>query len=178
MIGDRARDALYRKIKLAIGRFVVTAINTAGADALGRVTSTRLDGTVYAGERELADVRHVEPYGFATHPIPGAEGIVLAVGGSRTRAIVINCEDPRHRPIDLAEGEVEIYNAAGARVRLLADGSIEIEGGDITATGDAITIDGSSSVTIGDNVTIDGKVFLTHTHDDVQTGTGTSGPVT
>ena len=45
----------------------------------------------------------------------------------------------------------------------------------VTASGSA-TVQGQT-VTIGSATKIDGKVFLTHTHSGVSTGTGVSGPV-
>ena len=54
---------------------------------------------------------------------------------------------------------------------LLLDGS-----GITLHSGVAVTVS-APHVTIGNATTIDGKVFLNHTHGGVQTGSGTTGPV-
>ena len=47
-------------------------------------------------------------YGITSHPLKGADVLVLSVGGVRQHPVVL-IDDRRHRVKELAEGEVCIY---------------------------------------------------------------------
>ena len=66
------------------------------------------------------DIQHLEPYGFTSAPLAGAEAIVLSPEGDRTRALVIAVGDRRYRVI-VEAGEVCIYNNAGHKIVLKSD---------------------------------------------------------
>lgn len=72
-------------------------------------------------------VERLQQYGFSSVPEPGAEAIVLHVGGNASNPVVIVVDDPRYRPTGLAEGESCMYTLAnGVRVLCKADGEIHI----------------------------------------------------
>lgn len=75
------------------------------------------------------EVERIQEYGFTSVPLPGAEAVVLWVGGRRDHGLVIATDDRRHRLAGLQPGEVAIYNHAGASVVLHIDGTISINGG-------------------------------------------------
>ena len=78
-------------------------------------------------DSEVADdVEHFQPYGFTARPFKGAEGIHLALGGSRAGGVVICVADRRYRLTGLAEGEVAIYDDQGSKIHLKREGKIEI----------------------------------------------------
>ncbi|WP_431477838.1 phage baseplate assembly protein domain-containing protein [Massilia eburnea] len=56
--------------------------------------------------------------GFTSVPKPGAEGVVVFVGGNRDHGLVIAVEDRRFRLKGLASGEVAIYDDQGQKVHL------------------------------------------------------------
>lgn len=68
-----------------------------------------------------------QQYGFTSVPRPGAEAVVLFVGGRRDHALVVAVDDRRYRKKGLQPGEVALYNDAGAYVLLKADGSVEVK---------------------------------------------------
>lgn len=78
---------------------------------------------VLAGE-DIDDAERFQGYGFSSVPLPGAEAVVLFPNGDRAHPLVVAVDDRRYRPIDGEVGDVVVYNAAGATVRLKADGDI------------------------------------------------------
>ena len=74
---------------------------------------------VFADEGEEGE--HFEPYGWTSRPLDGAEAIVVSLGGSRDKRVVITVSDRRHRPKDLEPGEMCIHDDQGARVHLKRD---------------------------------------------------------
>lgn len=64
------------------------------------------------------DVEHMETYGWTANPKPGAETVVLHIGGHRTHAIVIATPDRRYRVTGLLSGEVCMYDDLGQMVAL------------------------------------------------------------
>lgn len=119
-------------------------------------------------------VRHLEPYGYTSHPLPDAEPMVVNLGGRRDRALVLLVNDRRHA-IVLAEGETALYTAHGERIHLKKDNSIHVKAAtrvlletpevectqDLLVRGNAV-IEGNAD--IGGDATIDGISYATD-HD-------------
>lgn len=81
---------------------------------------------------------HFQPYGLASVPLSGAEGVVLFPNGDRSHPLVVTISDRRSRPTGGDPGDVTLYNAAGAKVRMLASGDIEVQpalGGEVRVAG-------------------------------------------
>ncbi|MAL91363.1 MAG: hypothetical protein CMK94_07535 [Pseudomonas sp.] len=78
-----------------------------------------------------------EPYGLTGHALPGAEAAVAFIDGSRTHGIALVQTDRRYRPVDLAPGEVALFNHEGTCVVLRNGGRVEM----IAATEVAIQTD-------------------------------------
>lgn len=163
---------LLRRIRLAIGRAVLEAVD----DSAG-IQLVRLHG--HAGEDVLDRVERFQSYGLTSRPKPGAEAIAVQVGGSRSHLVVLAIDDRRVRLRNLGAGEVALYDDAGNEVRLKQDGTISVIGdSEVTVDAPSVTITGSGSVSIdGAAVTIRSREFLAHTHSGVQTGGGTTGGV-
>lgn len=95
------------------------------------------------------EVEHFEAYGFTSVPLAGAEGVGLTVGGDNSHRLLVCVGDRRHRPADLAAGEVAVYrNAAGHRLILKANGSTEIT---TPLTGQTLVLkaNGDIDITVG-----------------------------
>lgn len=58
-------------------------------------------------------VEHFEPYGYTSHPLPGAEAVVAFVGGDRSHGVAIVVGDRRFRLAGLKPGEVALYSDEG-----------------------------------------------------------------
>ncbi|SFV72085.1 Prophage baseplate assembly protein V [Desulfovibrio piger] len=72
-------------------------------------------------------VEHMEPYGFTSNPLPGAEGVVLNVAGQRGACVGVNFGNRGVRVAGLKSGEVCIYTDEGDKITLKRDRHIEIE---------------------------------------------------
>jgi phage baseplate assembly protein V len=120
---------LQRRVMLAIGRGTLGPVND--ADGLQRSQVTLL-----AGETR-DNVERIQPYGFSAVPLPGADVLVVCVGGNRDHPVIIGADDRRHRPTGMQPGDVCIYsNQTGHKITLKADRTIEIEGDEITIKAD------------------------------------------
>lgn len=93
------------------------------ADAAGRVQ--RLQVRLLAGEVKDG-VEHLEPYGFTSHPLPGAEHVTLFPSGDRSHAVTVVVADRRYRLQGLPAGGVALYDSDGSSVALLANGEIDV----------------------------------------------------
>ncbi|TBV12749.1 phage baseplate assembly protein V [Stutzerimonas kirkiae] len=76
-----------------------------------------------AGEQVNGEL--MQHYGFTSAPLPGAEYIVVPVGGNSKHAVVIASEDGRYR-VALADGEVALYTDEGDCIHLKRGRLIEV----------------------------------------------------
>lgn len=137
---DRLLAAHIRPLQRALRRAAQRAKITRVAPAApGRMQ--RLQAVGIAGQPR-DDVDHAEPYGLAAHPLPGAEGFVIANAGDHAQLVALTVADPRHHPLTLAPGEVCVYSNAGQTIHLQSDGSIAIDApGDIRMEGQDVTVE-------------------------------------
>jgi phage gp45-like len=151
---------------LAIGRAVLRAVDDAGD--LQRLQLSLLS------EETRDEVERLQSYGFTAVPIPGAEAIVVSVGGNRDNPVAIAVDDRRFRPTGLLPGEVCVYSRrSDQRITLKADGTILVQAPKLRIEAPEVEIDGAVSVT-GD-VTAGGVSLRTHRHGGVTTGAAQTG---
>jgi phage baseplate assembly protein V len=161
-------DMLLRRLRMLVDRT--------------RMVRARYEGKVrvlQVSSREGAaqdDVEHLEPAGFSSHPLAGAEAVVLNLGGNSSRAVVILVNDRSHRVV-LEEGESAIYNMPhGDFVKVRKDRSIHlksavkvlIESPESEFT-DAVKM---KSLAVTNDAVIGGKSFLNHDHPETGSITG------
>jgi phage baseplate assembly protein V len=80
---------------------------------------------VFSGE--VRDhVERWENYGFTSHPLPGAEAVVLSLGGSTDHGAVVAVGDRRYRITSQQPGEVTIYTDEGDTIRLRRGRVVEV----------------------------------------------------
>lgn len=106
-------------VKNLISRCTVALVNAAGK--LQALQIRMLAGEVKDG------VEHLEPYGYTSHPLRGAEGVVVCPGGDRSHGVVIVVADRRYRLQGLKPGEVALHDDQGQCVHLTRAG-IVVEG--------------------------------------------------
>lgn len=149
-------ERLYRRVMMMVGRGRITATDDTG---LVQIVQLRL-GRTNVGELELADnVPRVAEYGFVSVPLPGADAVLVYLGGDRSSGAVIATADPRYR-LHLQPGEVAIHDNLGRKVHLAA-GGIVIDGG-----GQDIAVLNAPHVTVtGGDVVADGISLKTHRHN-------------
>lgn len=77
--------------------------------------------------REIREnVERFQNYGFTAKPHPGAEGVVVFVGGNRDHGLCIVVDDRRYRLKGLEDGEVAIYTDEGDKIHLKRNRVIEV----------------------------------------------------
>ena len=117
IVRELTRD-LRGKMRGIVRRATLGGLDVSGAGQTFQALSTANDAD---DATEL-----FEQYGITGCPPEGSEGIVLSVGGKRSASIGICFGDRSARPSGLAQGEVAVYNNAGASIVLRNDGSIEL----------------------------------------------------
>jgi phage baseplate assembly protein V len=98
--------------------------------ARGTVSSAKATTRMQTLQLALLDgegkdrLEHYEPYGFTSHPIPGAEAAAAFFDGDRSHGIVLVVADRRYRLTTLNEGEVAIFDDLGQKVHLTRAGIV------------------------------------------------------
>lgn len=122
---EKMTAAARSRAALMIGRCILRAI--------GDNKPVQLVQAQLLAEEVHDDVERIQEYGFTSVPKPGAEGVVVFVGGNRDHGLVIAVEDRRFRLKGLASGEVAIYDDQGQKVHLTRTGIvIDGAGKDVT----------------------------------------------
>lgn len=116
---NRLLDPLRRRMATLISRAVLAGVNAAPG-------CQTLQVTILADEPQT-DVEHMEPYGFTSNPLPGAEGVILNVAGQRGAAIGLNFGDRRVRVTSLKPGEVCVYTDEGDKIHLMRERHMRLE---------------------------------------------------
>ncbi len=176
---------LGQKLRLLISRAIITAIRDDEGIQLIQVKC--LSGEVLDG------IERFQNYGVTSVPLPGAEAIVVFVGGARSHGVAIAVDDRRHRKKGMTPGESALHTDEGDYVYLKRGRILEIfSGGEIKVTAPTVTIDGATkvdiksaaavaieggTVEIDGTTTIEGKVFLPHQHSGVDPGSSNTGGV-
>lgn len=115
------------------------------------------------GTEPLDNIEHLEPFGFTSHPVPGAEGIVLAFNGNTSHTVVFCVGDRRYR-LQVEEGEVAIYNRHGDKVHIKDNREILAKAPKIIL--DADEVESTGPITAPDFVTDDNVSLNGHDHDE------------
>ena len=157
---------LRRRVYLMVGRAVLTVVND--STGLQTVQVEALRGEVIDGAERM------QLYGITSHPLRGADVLVLSVGGVRQHPVVL-IDDRRHRVKELEEGEVCIYTDKDEsgnmhRIILKKDRSVEVHGADVTvhASGAVeVNCDGAAAVNAGGAVEVNagGSITLNSSGD-------------
>jgi len=134
---------LKQRILNAIVRGVVNLVN----DATGIQT---LQVSLLADETQ-SDVERLQNYGFTSVPAPGAECIVLFVGGNRDHPVALGVDDRATRLKGLLQGDSAQYSLGLCKIICRATGQIEIE----APAGQSISIKSGANLRLeGDTVEI------------------------
>jgi len=123
---------------LLVGRAVIRQVDD--AQGLQELQVALLRGEVRGGLERFGTL------GLTAVPLPGAEGVVLFMGGNRDHGVVVSVEDRRWRPKGLEAGETALYHAGGNGTLILLgeDGTITLRpsGGTVRVEGD-LEVDGT-----------------------------------
>ena len=145
----RMLDPIVRRVRLIARRAVVRLV-------YDDPKMQELQLAIFSGE--VRDrVEHWQPYGLAYHPHPGAEALVLALGGNTDHGAVVCVGDRRYRITGLAQGEVALYDDQGQVIHLKRDKTVHVYGTDhlvadigtdAAVTCPLVTVSASTKVTL------------------------------
>lgn len=136
-------------------RNLVSRATVAMSNAAAKMQALQL--RLYAGEVRDS-VEHFEDYGFTAHALPGAEAIVVSVGGDRSNSVAVRVSDRRYRPVDLQPGEVCIYHHEGDRIVLRNGRKVEVETLKLVVNATESTDINSEKITLNGEVEMTGAV--------------------
>ena len=161
MVAMRLMRELKRRVLLTVGRAVLALV-----DDSRKLQIVQVQGLA---AETLDEVERFQQYGVTSHPHPGAECVVVAVGGMRQHSLVIAVDDRRYRIENLLRGEVCVYTDEDRpgdphRITLKRGRVAQIEAAHVRILSGTLTHNG---VNVGH----------THTHGAVASGPSrTSGP--
>lgn len=156
-----ALTAQANRVRMMVSRAVLS-----GVDDSKTMQTVQID---LLDEETQDGVEHFQPYGFAAHPRPGAEGVAFSVGGLRGHTLLLNVADRRYRMTGLAEGEVAIHDDQGQSV-LIGRAGIRV----VSPLGIAIETDGDFSVAAGGAVAITAQGEMMIDGSSIAIGDGAS----
>jgi len=151
-------DRLWRRVQMTTGRGRVTLSNDAG-----RVQTLQ----IRMGANEVRDTTpRLGEFGHASRPPVDSDAVVLFIAGDRSNGVAIATGHQDSRPLNLLEGESQLYDLWGKSVYLTESGGIVVE-----AKGTAVTVNNATTVTINatDSVVMNTPT-LTVNGDIVATG--------
>jgi phage baseplate assembly protein V len=156
---------LSSSISNMLSRGAVTLTNAAGK-------LQTLQVSLLANESKDA-VEHLEPYGYTSHPLPGAEVLAAFIDGDRSHGVIIAASDRRYRVQALLPGEVAIYTHEGDSI-ILKNGHV------IQMTTQTLTINATTKVEMttpllqitGGDVKADTISLKGHKHNGGSIGSG------
>jgi phage baseplate assembly protein V len=156
---------LERSVNNLLARIVVTGLNTASKCQMLQVS-------ILADEQK-ENVEHLEPYGFTSAPLTGAEGFALFPDGDRSHGVILMVSDRRYRIKGLQGGEVCLFTDEGDTLTFKRGNTVELKTKTYNVIADdavniktkAFTLDASETTDIST------KVFTLNASDSATTTT-------
>lgn len=140
---------MSRRLRLMASRGVVGGVSDGGKLQTAQVI-------LLAGEVRDA-VERFQNFGFSSVPLPGAEGVFLALNGSRDQGVLVVVDDRRYRKSGMAGGEAAMYNHLGDYIHIKADRTIDVVAQSaVNVTAPMVTVNGNLRVT--GNIVADGDI--------------------
>lgn len=138
--------AIRKRLSLMIGRAIITAIDDD--------TQLQSLGLKALADEVLSGRERFQEYGLSSRPHPGAEAIMVSLGGDRTNTVVIAVDDRRYRLQLNNEGDVALYSSGENYLVMRANGDIDCHApGEIRAS-----CGGDATVTAGGEARVDGDI--------------------
>ncbi|HDR2353267.1 TPA: phage baseplate assembly protein [Enterobacter roggenkampii] len=131
---------LERTIQNLLARAVVTGLNTASKCQILQVE-------LMPGEPK-ENVEHLEPYGFTSAPLTGAEGFALFPDGDRSHGVILMVADRRYRIKGLQAGEVAIYTDEGDSITLKRGKTMVLQTDNLVADTKTCAFNASEKITL------------------------------
>lgn len=174
---QKMTEGMRGRIQLMIGRAILSAISDSG-----KIQTAQAQ---LLADEVQDDVERIQEYGFTSVPLPGAEGVVVFVGGNRDHGLLIATDDRRYRLVGLEAGEVALYDDLGQKVHLTRSGIVIDGGGLPVMIQNAPTVTMTGDLHVNGTIVADGDIkdhttksmagmrtaYNGHHHSDPQGGT-------
>lgn len=115
---NRLLEPLRRRIATMVGRCILHAVNAG--------TGIQTVQVQVLADEVMDGVEHMEPYGFTSHPLSGAEGVLLNVAGQRGAAVAVCLGNRAFRLKELLAGEVALYTDEGDKLVFKRNHHVEL----------------------------------------------------
>ena len=109
---------LFQRIKQRISGLILRGFVSMVKDAEG----TQILQIGVLKDEVLDGVERFQNYGFSSVPLPGAEVLLVSVGGDRGHPVALIVNDPDYRPVGGLPGDTMMYDNRSQTVVLAADG--------------------------------------------------------
>jgi phage baseplate assembly protein V len=135
--------ALKTRVMMSVARGVIGLVDDAR-----KLQSVQIS---LLADESRDTVERFQNYGMSSNPHPGAEGVMVCVGGNREHGLIIAVDDRRYRIKALEQGEVCIYTDEGDKIHLKRGNQMEVTTGTFTVNAsqainlNAPTITGTAS---------------------------------
>ena len=173
----------YTKIFNRINRRICNLVQRGVAKRIRFSNGVQVIQITANGGDVIDGVEHIENYGFASKPLPGAEVIALALAGDSSHTVIITVGDRRYR-LELNEGDTALYDHRGnffwlteAAAHVKHKTNIKLEAPNVTVVG-KLSVSGKTTLNGGATITGDLKSngkdvshLHTHLHGEPSTGT-------
>lgn len=143
--------SIMRRIENLLARAVVTGLNTASKCQMLQVE-------LMPGEPKES-MEHLEPYGFTSAPLLGAEGFALFMDGDRSHGVILSVSDRRYRIKGLKGGEVAIYTDEGDNITLKRGNTMELNTKNWIVNSETSVINASESISLNSPIVTAQKDF-------------------
>lgn len=164
-------EPLKYRVMLMIGRCVILATDDSKNIQI-------ISGSFMASELK-SGIPKIDQYGLSARPLPGAEAVVVFLGGNRENGIVIATEDRRYRVKNLAEGEICLYTDEGDKIHFKRGNLIEVTTGTLTVNAASVINLNAPDVNINSltlNIQATDEVNITTDQLNISSGYFNAGP--
>lgn len=118
-LAQQSAAEAVRGVKTRVQNMILRAAVTAIDNSL----KTQRINVAYFENNTDGDIEHLQPYGFYSVPLEGAEALLLALAGNKGHSVAICVHDKDRRPKDGAPGDAGIFDSRGNRVKLTENGT-------------------------------------------------------
>lgn len=144
---------LQRMVRLLATRATVTL-----SDSTDHIQRLQLAGL---GDEVLDSIEHIEPYGYTSRPLDGAEAIVANLFGNRDHAVALLVGDRRFRLKNLQKGEVALWTDEGDVIHFKRGNQILVDTlGTLVANANLSATVTSPTITVNGDTTINGTLTV------------------
>jgi phage baseplate assembly protein V len=140
-------SAVIRKFLAPLERRILAAVRIGVAKLIfDDAGLQQLQATVLK-QNVRGRINRYQNYGLTSVPLPGAQPLLLSVGGAGNHTVAVAVDDARYRPQNLEPGEVCLYTDEGDRITLQRGRIIAVEAGSaVTVTAPEVRVYASTKV--------------------------------